>query len=473
MALGNHGTERSFLEILWAGDVAPLDPASAGVPTEQHFRGRGLCIWRTGWTDRDVMFSIEAGPYYPVTHNQADKGHFTLYGLGHRWAVDTGYANEHEPMGRGQTLGHSCLLIDGKGQALSGAGLGTNGAILACENNDRYGYALADCTEAYNRNNRAAPGAVVDHARRHALFVYPRSGAPAYAVVMDDVRKDDQSHPFTWQMIYPDEMAVTIGDGRAVLQPVDTSGDGYVDTPFNLPQGAGGGSCVLDFQIREAGAYELWARVRAQDGTPGQSDSFFVQMDDTPRIDWHMPKNNTWTWGRVRTGVEQTPLSYNLQPGPHRLTLQMREPGAQVDCVWLTGDREAAPALPAVWEEPLFLEAETGQIAGAMRSIPDSQPVPRLVVHIDATSRVELSTDVFEPQDYHGPARFPRLRATVDTVEPRFLAVLLPLGGGLKEPDVKFESSGDKRLVRITWPGRTDVLEWPAGDGTPRLLESP
>ena len=73
------------------------------------------------------MFSIEAGPYFPVTHNQADKGHFTLYGLGWRWAVDCGYANEHEREGRGQTLGHNCVLVDGQGQALSGAGWGTNG----------------------------------------------------------------------------------------------------------------------------------------------------------------------------------------------------------------------------------------------------------------------------------------------------------------------------------------------------------
>jgi hypothetical protein len=316
------GTDKTFLRVVWDNDVAPVDPASAGVPPAQHFRGRGLCIWRTGWTERDVMFSIEAGPYYPVTHNQADKGHFTLYGPGRRWAVDTGYANEHEPKGRGQTVGHSCVLIDGKGQALSGAGLGTNGTIAQYENNDRYGYALADCTEAYNRNNKGTPGAVVEHAKRHVFFVYPRNDAPAYAVVMDDIRKDDQPHEFTWQMIYPDQTEVTIQDGHATLRPVDRS-------------------------------------------------------------------------------------------------------------------------------------------------------EPRLRVHFDASSEAAISTDVFEPEDYHGPAAFPRLRAAVHGVEPRFLAVLLPLPGEVKEPAVDFESIGEKRLVRITWPGHTDVLEWPAGDGTPRLLESP
>jgi len=144
----------------------------------------------------------------------------------------------------------------------------------------------------------------------------------AYAVVMDDIRKDDQPHEFTWQMIYPDQTEVTIQDGHATLRPVDRS-------------------------------------------------------------------------------------------------------------------------------------------------------EPRLRVHFDASSEAAISTDVFEPEDYHGPAAFPRLRAAVHGVEPRFLAVLLPLPGEVKEPAVDFESIGEKRLVRITWPGHTDVLEWPAGDGTPRLLESP
>jgi hypothetical protein len=419
------------------------------------------------------MFSIEAGPYHPVTHNQADKGHFTLYGLGRRWAVDTGYANEHEPKGRGQTVGHSCILIDGKGQAISGAGLGTNGTIAHYENNDRYGYALADCTEAYNRNNKGTSGAVVEHARRHAFFVYPRNDAPAYAVLMDDIRKDGQPHEFTWQMIYPDQTAVSLNSGHATLLPIETSGNCYVDTPYDLPQNARGGSCVLDLQIDASGEYMLWARVRARDGQSGEADSFLVRMDDAQCIDWHMPKSDTWTWGKVTAGVEHAPLSYDLQPGKHRLTLEMREPGAQIDCVLLTRDPQAVPTLPAAREEPLFLEVETGRLAGAMRRMQSDRAEPRLVVHVDASSGATLSTDVFEPEDYHGPAAFPRLRATVHDVEPRFLAILLPLPGEAKEPELNFESIGEKRLVRITWPRHTDVFEWPAGNGAPRLLDSP
>ena len=149
---GRCGSGDSPLGIVWHTDLAPADPVRAGVPRVLHFTGRGLCVFRTGWERPGVMFSLEAGRYYPGTHNQGDKGHFTLYGLGARWAIDSGYGNNQLPEGRAQTVAHSCVLVDGQGQALSGAGLGTNGAIQAFEDHRRFGYALADCTEAYNRN---------------------------------------------------------------------------------------------------------------------------------------------------------------------------------------------------------------------------------------------------------------------------------------------------------------------------------
>ncbi len=168
----NSGSDDSILRILWDNDVPAVDPVKAAIPRAMHFPGRGLCIWRTGWTKNDVMFSIEAGPFYPITHNQADKGHFTLYGLGHRWATDCGYANEHEREGRGQTLGHSCVLIDGRGQALSGRG----GAPMARLHATRTTFATATrwpTARSYNHNSAKKPCAGVEHARRHVFFVYP------------------------------------------------------------------------------------------------------------------------------------------------------------------------------------------------------------------------------------------------------------------------------------------------------------
>jgi hypothetical protein len=164
------------------------------------------------------MFSIEADPII-LSRTTSRQGALHALRLGHRWAIDTGYANEHEPNGRGRRSVTVAFSLTARGP--SGAGLGTNGTIAHYENNDRYGYALADCTEAYNRNNKEPWGS--RHAKRHAYFVYPRNGAPAYAVVEDDIRKDDQPHDFVWQMIYADQMALTLQDGHATLSPTDTS----------------------------------------------------------------------------------------------------------------------------------------------------------------------------------------------------------------------------------------------------------
>ena len=207
-----------FLQFLWSGNVAPVAPDAAGMPLEKQFEGRGLCIWRTGWDREDTLFSIEAGKYYNMTHNQADKGHFTLYGQGYRWACDAGYANNQDPQGRAQTVAHNCVLIDGEGQALSGAALGTTGRILSYKNTPDYGYALADCTDAYRRfysfnavDRLTNPDGVphehmeLDHAYRHTLFIKQTATTPAYAVILDDISKDEKPHDYRWQMLsWPD-----------------------------------------------------------------------------------------------------------------------------------------------------------------------------------------------------------------------------------------------------------------------------
>ncbi len=468
----NSGSDHSLLRILWANEILASDPVTARVPQAQHFQGRGLCVWRTGWTKNDVMFSIEAGPYYRTTHNQADKGHFTLYGLGYRWATDPGYANEHERQGRGQTLGHSCILIDGQGQALSGAGWGTNGTIARYENHDRFGYALADCTEAYNRNSAGKPGAEVQFARRHAFFVYPRQGSPAYAVVLDDIRKDDQPHDFTWQMMYSDRMAATLAEGRAVFEPVPTSGNAYVDSPADSPR-TNRAACRLSFTVAQRAEYALWARVRTPAEESLKSDSFFVALDDNQPIDWHMGAHPEWTWLRVTSGVKHAPVSFPLGAGEHRLVVRMREAGAQIDCLVFAQGEEVAPSLATAACELLFLEAEGGQLTAPMRIVPSPSSEPRLVARIHACSNTALSKDVFRPVDCRAPAAFPRFRATVRAVNPRFMAVLLPLPAAMPEPAVAFDATKEARVITVAWPEHTDKFTWPETEDTARFSQSP
>jgi len=241
--------------LLWETDIRPLSPKQLGIKKSQFFSQRGLCIWRTGWSKDDIMFSVEAGPYFPVTHNQADKGHFTLYGMGYRWAPDPGYGNNRTLGGRSQTDGHNCILIDGKGQMLSGAGLGTEGVMVRWYDDKKYGYSLADLTDAYNRTIAVKGhessdwwktiGRGAEHALqrelarrvyRHSLFIKPQESRSAYVVLFDDVQAVQPTSDYTWQMITWPNLEFDINDDRILLTPVDKQPDLprlelYIDTP--------------------------------------------------------------------------------------------------------------------------------------------------------------------------------------------------------------------------------------------------
>lgn len=227
----------SFFRILWHFDVKPT-PAADILPLNLHFPGRGLCIWRTGWERNDVMFSIEAGRYYNVTHDQSDEGHFNLYGYGYRWATDPGTGNQFHDHDRSQAIAHSLVFVDGKAQAKSGSGRGTDGEILDYIETEHYSYALADATEAYNRNVAADEqeriadkepdelAAVVSHAHRHAFFIRPSGSALPYAVLIDDIQKDDEAREYAWQMVTEEEMAAAFQEAQAIITPPGRAEEG-------------------------------------------------------------------------------------------------------------------------------------------------------------------------------------------------------------------------------------------------------
>jgi len=453
------GSGNSPLRIAWDNGVPAQDPASAGEPLAEHFLGRGLCVFRTDWGRDDVMFATEAGPFHPVTHNQADKGHFTLYGLGQRWAIDSGYGNNRQPGGRDQTVAHNCVLIDDEGQALSGAGAGTNGRIVTYENNDRYGYALCDATEAYNTNDKGQPGAKVRHALRRCLFVRPSGGVPAYAVVLDDLEKDDVEHEFTWLLHTDEHNTIEVGESGATILPQSTSGGAFVETPTDATDK---GSCRWRLTIDKPGDYVVWARVRAAGAEAAKSDSFMVQVDEGKPVAWHMPGLRTWTWGKVAADVPSTPVSFPLTAGEHTLRFITREPGAQVDRVLVTADAKAAPPFVASLQA-VQLEAEAGTLAAPMRVVREEGAAPpRLLLFMHAGAPIRFEVHAYETH--------PRLKATARTVRPEFTAVMVPLPGGTQAPKVAFAQHDDGLHLTVTWAEATDEIRWPGeGDRTPAV----
>lgn len=243
------GSGDSPLQIVWASNVEAHSPQDLGEPFSEHFQGRGLCVFRTGWTRDDILFSIEAGPYYSVTHNQGDKGHFALYGLGRRWAIDSGYGNNQEPLGKAQTVAHNCILVDGEGQALSGASWGTNGRIVNYEVSKGYGYVLADSAEAYRINDRGVRGPGLERALRHAIFVRPDGRIPAYVVILDDFRKDNEEHAWTWLLHTAEDNEFELEKGSVTIRAVHTKDSMQKDINHSITRVWLGSDSPSEFRI--------------------------------------------------------------------------------------------------------------------------------------------------------------------------------------------------------------------------------
>lgn len=440
------GEGSSVFRIIWASPVPPAPPVAQS-PPGQHFRGRGLCLWRTGWTADDLLLSIEAGPFYPVTHNQGDKGHFTLYGLGQRWAIDSGYGNNRQPGGRDSTLAHNCVLIDGQGQAPSGAGAGTSGQIVAFDNTATWGYACADIASAYRRNHAGSPGIELEHARRHLAFVRPSGEVPGYAAVFDDFRKDGQEHRYTWLLHVPRDMRVDLRPDGALFTPESAFPETFAGTPPDAP---GRGACQWEFEVPAAGEFALWARVRAAGPTPSGSDSFFVEIDGEPRFDWHLPGKRDWTWTRIARGVAQEPLTFPLPPGKHRLRLSTREAGAEVERI-VVGSPAQASAVP----EGLELPAAKAQLTAPMArtTVPGDRSAPRMRLWLNAAAPLCQELGYYEQHRL--------FQASVTAVQPEFAAFLLPLPAGIPEPGIRVDGQAEGWHIHLRWKQRTDELVWP------------
>ncbi len=443
-------------DMLFDSGAPPTGPRETDLPSSLHFEGRGLCIWRTGWDVNDIMFSIEAGPFYPVTHNQGDKGHFTLYGYGYRWAVDAGYGNDRSrPLSRDHTLAHNCILIDGQGQAPSGSGLGTDGSILRFVGEDSCGYALADCTPAYNANSRGQPGPGVERALRHALFPRPDRGVPPYAVLLDDIGTAQRPREYTWQMLTWPQMQITERDTGFLIEPRTVLSHAYLSTPADAE---GSGRCTWTFKVPAAGAYRVWARVAAGSAERGKSDSFFVHVGNQARVEWHMPNSRTWTWGAVAHGVNAEPRVFELRAGPCEVTFATREREAQVDVVALVPVEAEPPAddrLPAL----LGRASEARVEAPMVRH--DAPAAARMVVCLNAAAPAGLSVDRYEPGDGRRPASFPRMRALVNHAAPRFAAVLAPLPADVREPDITVNRTAAATTIEVNWATARDSIRWP------------
>jgi hypothetical protein len=154
-------------------------------------RGRGTLTVRTGWEKGDFLAAFECGRRVPGTHGQSDVGHFLIYAKGRCLAADTGYSNEAVEGSPHQSIGHNLVLVDGKGEVLTGNGQVTAGKLVQWGQEQTLVWAQADLAEAFAQQDYN-PMAV---AQRCFLVL---TGSDPYVVVADAFVKDAQDHEYAW-----------------------------------------------------------------------------------------------------------------------------------------------------------------------------------------------------------------------------------------------------------------------------------
>jgi len=213
---------------------------------------RGLMTARSGW-DRDAAFLYFEPRNVPGGHTRASRNEFVFAALGRLWAHRTEEVEDTSEF-------HSVVLVDGKGQGKSG-GRCPAGRTVALDDNAEATFAAADAAWAYSYllvtadrvNKGAAPVPVTPNDSRlnksplpwmdqpwsflpnwntgfkpapkrdpggHGYWVdynpvryayrtcgLVRGDRP-YAIVVDDIRKDDESHEYTWLMQIPGDLVV-------------------------------------------------------------------------------------------------------------------------------------------------------------------------------------------------------------------------------------------------------------------------
>ncbi len=199
-----------FEYLTYDPDLEPVAPTSAMLGQAWHLQDLDAVIWRTGWSNDDVIFSLKSGPFggraafnnfinrqFPcntscqlnIAHDHADANNFNI-----AWG-GTWLATENEGEWRLNASNyHNTILIDGQGQRsphafqyyrTPSAMVGSDGFIEAVANSPSFDYVAGNATRTY-----AVSG--LQNFTRHVVFV-----RPGYFVMLDNL-ESTTSRSYTW-----------------------------------------------------------------------------------------------------------------------------------------------------------------------------------------------------------------------------------------------------------------------------------
>ncbi|HEY3328433.1 MAG TPA: hypothetical protein VGK19_00285 [Capsulimonadaceae bacterium] len=435
--------------VLWSTEPdTTIKPSDFNLPPSHYFAESGIAYLRSDWGKEATYLEIQSDPVGAgPSHMHPDRNAFTFAGNGTLWAMDTGFGFPFD-------FGHNEVLVDGKGQGffpMRGKPLQYRDGVWAT------GF-MGDAKEAYDYRSdwdSVAGGTKVDglnafsynpvqRAYRSAVLV---RGAHPYAMIVDDLRKDDLPHDYQWHMLTP--LGNALGDTKGGIATLRAAYEG----PY-LRGGAAPG-VKMSFDIPTAGKYRVWLLYGKPYTDPWNWwPEVVVDKGKAVQVTGKTSANAHIHWQPA-----QDPM--DLAAGSHTLIVRTR-----LGTCNFVAAIVAPEGFDGLSAEPVMMNAPNG---GAYMSLLDA-PLPkgwtvehddhpaRLLMRILATSEPKITASVMQrirPDNKADKGPVLQVNANVQTIDPKFRVMLYSYRVGDPEPAIV--SKGD--TATVTWPDGT-VDKW-------------
>lgn len=191
-----------FIYIFTDETMEPQKPSVWGTPKTQIFEA-GRIMARTAWDDpMSFHVSVSCGHCFHYGHNHADKGAFTIYGMGEEFLIDIGALSNED-------RAHNILMINGIGQPNGRS----RGEIREVRDTEEFLYVSCDTTRSYKYTQKT----LIGMAFRTVLFM--KKPFP-FLVIRDDVQLErplEEAQLYEFMMHTAKGNQLQISDGKVEI----------------------------------------------------------------------------------------------------------------------------------------------------------------------------------------------------------------------------------------------------------------
>ena len=209
-------------------------PEDLGISKVHHFDSIQHLVMRTGWDSDDLHVTFQCTPYEADVHahSQADRMNLTMFALGERFVIDSGYglvpiegSTQVRRLGKlGES--HNQVLIDGKAQSTSPVqkGIADHSKPIRWGQNGEWVWSVGEAT-AFYEDAQLVRRAVATRLTKTDPIV----------LIADVVALEDAAHTFDWLLQTETENTFAIDDHGAKLTGHRTGAEVQVTQVANLP----------------------------------------------------------------------------------------------------------------------------------------------------------------------------------------------------------------------------------------------